>query len=137
MARVLVLDDDKLFGALMRRGLEQRGHEVVLAETGSAARERLANAEFDALVCDIILPDDSGLNVLRDARVSCPTLATIAISGGKAVSGKNVALDVWQLAQNVGVDAVVKKPIELISFVTTVEGALAKKSASIKQAKSS
>jgi hypothetical protein len=28
MARILVLDDDKLFGALMRRGLGQRAHEV-------------------------------------------------------------------------------------------------------------
>jgi DNA-binding response OmpR family regulator len=137
MARVLVLDDDKLFGALMRRGLEQRGHDVTLAETAAAARELLASNSFDALVCDIILPDDSGLHVLRDVREAYPALAAVAISGGKAASGKSVPLDVLNLAQTIGVDAVVKKPIELTSFVTTVEGALARKSASAKAVKSS
>jgi DNA-binding NtrC family response regulator len=133
MARVLVLDDDKLFGALMRRSLEHRGHEVVLAETAASARELLANESFDALVCDIILPDDSGLHVLRDIREAYPALATVAVSGGKA-GGKSVPFDVLNLAQTIGVDAVVKKPLELTSFVTTVEGALAKKSASARLA---
>jgi DNA-binding response OmpR family regulator len=135
MARILVLDDDKLFGALMRRALEQRGHDVVVAETAAAARELIASSEFDALVCDIILPDDSGLHVLRNVRESHPALATIAISGGKS-GGKSVPLDVLNLAQTIGVDAIVKKPIELTNFVTTVEGALARKGASTKQVKS-
>lgn len=123
MARVLVLDDDKLFGALMRRGLEQRGHDVKVAELAASAREALATGTFDALVCDITLPDENGLDVLRDVRAQYPDLATVAISGGKT------GTSVLELAQSAGVDATVKKPIELTSFVTTVEGALAKKNA--------
>ncbi len=118
MARVLVLDDDKLFGALMRRGLGQRTHEVTVTETASEARAALAAGPFDAMVCDLILPDENGLHLLREVCAAYPAMATIAISGGRTG-----AVDLLHLAQTVGVDAVVKKPLELHAFVTTVENA--------------
>jgi DNA-binding NtrC family response regulator len=124
MARILVLDDDKLFGALMRRALGQRAHEVTLAETAGEARTTLAAGQFDAMVCDIILPDENGLHLLRDVCSGYPAMATIAISGGH--SG---VVDLLHLAQTVGVDAVVKKPLELNSFVAIVEKALTAKQA--------
>jgi DNA-binding NtrC family response regulator len=124
MARVLVLDDDNLFSVLMRRALEQRAHAVTLAETAAAARTSLAVEAYDAMVCDIILPDENGLHLMRDIRAAYPAMALIAVSGGR--SG---AVDLLQLAQTVGVDGTVKKPIELTNFVTTVERALATKQA--------
>jgi DNA-binding NtrC family response regulator len=124
MARVLVLDDDKLFGVLMRRGLEHHAHAVTLAETAADARAALAAEPFDAMVCDVILPDENGLHLMRDIRAAYPAMALIAISGGKVG-----AVDLLQLAQTVGVDDIVKKPIELTKFVATVERAI-----SIKQA---
>ncbi len=130
MARVLVLDDDKLFGALMRRGLGQRSHEVTVTETATEARASLAAAPFDAMVCDLILPDENGLHLLREICAAYPAMATIAISGGRAG-----AVDLLHLAQTVGVDAVVKKPLELNSFVATVENAfVTKQAARAKQA---
>ena len=130
MARVLVLDDDKLFGALMRRGLGQRAHEVTLAETACEAREKLSTERFDGMVCDIILPDENGLHLLRDIGATYPDMAKIAISGGKSC-GKNSPVDLLHLAQTVGVDAVVKKPLELTSFVATVENAITAKQAAL------
>lgn len=132
MARVLVLDDDRLFGVLMRRGLEQHEHSVTLAETAADARAALSGEPFDAMVCDIILPDENGLHLMRDIRTAYPAMALIAISGGRGG-----AVDLLQLAQTVGVDAVVKKPIDLTNFVTTVERALAAKQARHLQAQSS
>jgi DNA-binding response OmpR family regulator len=125
MARILVLDDDKLFGALMRRALGQRAHDVTLAETAGDARTTLTAATFDAMVCDIILPDENGLHLLRDVCANYPAMATIAISGGRA----GMPVDLLHLARTVGVDAVVKKPLELASFVATVESALTAKQA--------
>lgn len=122
MARILVLDDDKLFGALMRRALGQHAHEVTLAETAGDARATLAEGTYDAMVCDIILPDENGLHLLRDVCANYPAMATIAISGGHGG-----VVDLLHLAQTVGVDAVAKKPLGLSSFVATVEGALAAK----------
>lgn len=128
MSRILVVDDDKLFSALMRRALEQRGHHIVLTEDAKTGRAALAAEEFDVIVCDIILPDENGLHVLRDVRANYPALATIAISGGKS-AGRRVHIDVLHLAQTMGTDAVVKKPFELTSFVSTVESTLQQKRA--------
>ena len=128
MARVLVVDDDKLFSALMRRALEQRGHHVVLTEDAKSGREALVAEEFDVIVCDIVLPDETGLHVLRDVRANYPAMATIAISGGKA-AGRSVHIDVLHLAQTLGTDSVVKKPFELSSFVANVEATYQKKRA--------
>ncbi|MBP6012802.1 MAG: response regulator [Alphaproteobacteria bacterium] len=133
MARVLVVDDDKLFSALMRRALEQRGHHIALTEDAKAGRAALAAEEFDVIVCDIVLPDENGLHVLRDVCANYPAIATIAISGGKA-AGRSVHVDVLHLAQTMGTDAVVKKPFELSSFVATVESTLQKKRTARSQA---
>ena len=126
MARVLVVDDDKLFGALMRRALEQRGHHVVVTEDAKSGRAALAAEEFDVIVCDIVLPDETGLHVLRDVHTNHPAMATIAISGGKS-AGRSVHIDVLHLAQTLGTDSVVKKPFELSAFVATVENTYARK----------
>ncbi|MBL9098551.1 MAG: response regulator transcription factor [Alphaproteobacteria bacterium] len=126
MPHVLVCDDDKLFAALMRRALQQRGHDVTVAEDAKSAREALAAGAFDVFVCDIVLPDENGLHVLRDARAAHPAMTLIAASGGKS-DGRSVHIDVLHLAETLGADAVVKKPFELSSFVATVEGALAKR----------
>jgi DNA-binding NtrC family response regulator len=132
MARVLVLDDDKLFGALMRRGLEQHAHAVTVTETAAGARAALAAETFDAMVCDIILPDENGLHLMRDILASYPHMALVATSGGRVG-----AVDLLQLAQTIGVDDIVKKPIELTKFVATVERALAVKQARQHRAQSS
>ncbi len=126
MARILVVDDDTLFSALMRRALEQRGHHVALAVDAKSGRESLNGEQFDALVCDILLPDETGLHILRDARKRTPGVALVAISGGRP-GGRGPHSNVLHLAQTLGVDAIVKKPFELSSFVATVEGAMTKK----------
>lgn len=125
MARILVIEDDALFAALMRRALEKRGHYVVSSTNAQDGRDCLQREEFDALVSDIVLPGESGLNVLRDARANAD-LALIAISGNSAGADK-ARLDVLQLAHSIGVDAIVRKPFELSNFVATVESAIAKK----------
>ena len=125
MSRILVIDDDALFSALMRRALENRGHYVVLSGDAKDGRGCLGREEFDAVVCDIILPGESGLSVLRELRTN-PRIALLAISGGKP-SGRGQSLDVLQLAQTLNIDAIVRKPFELTNFVATVESAITKK----------
>lgn len=120
MARILVVDDDPLFLAIMSRSLEDARHDVVTATDAAKATELFAKLEFDALVCDLVLPNQSGLQVIRDTRHSAPDLAIVAISGGKA-NGKPIHVDILKMAQLAGADAVVKKPFEVFDFVSTVE----------------
>ena len=123
MARILVVDDDPLFLTIMNRALEKAHHEVVTAADGAKAIALFLGGNFDCLVCDLVLPNLSGLQVIREARHHAPQTAIIAISGGKS-QGRSVHLDVLNVAQTAGANAVIKKPFVLSEFVATVERAL-------------
>jgi len=128
MAHILVVDADTLFSALVRRALEHKKHRVVLATDAKTGRDRLNAETFDALVCDIILPDETGLRVLHEARGANAAMALIAISGGRP-SGHQVPADVANLVHTFGVDAMVNKPCELSAVVATIEDAIERRHA--------
>lgn len=60
--RVLVIDDEPLLLKLMTRFLV--GHDVVTASSGQAAQHVLENDEdFDLILCDLMMPDQTGMEV--------------------------------------------------------------------------
>ncbi|HTE55954.1 MAG TPA: response regulator [Kofleriaceae bacterium] len=59
-ARVLVIDDDPMVVASLRRVL--RGHDLTPAGSGRQALGILAQREFDVILCDIIMPEMSGID---------------------------------------------------------------------------
>jgi DNA-binding response OmpR family regulator len=64
--RALVVEDDALTHATLRRVLETSGHEVEAVGTVAEAYARLGNSR--CIVLDLCLPDGSGLDVLRYVR---------------------------------------------------------------------
>ena len=64
--RVLVVEDDALTHATLRRVLERSGHPVEAVGTIAAAIPLLPRAE--CLVLDLALPDGSGIEILRRVR---------------------------------------------------------------------
>ncbi|HTA64138.1 MAG TPA: ATP-binding protein [Xanthomonadaceae bacterium] len=67
--RLLVADDLASNRAVMRRLLERAGHEVVFACNGEEALDALAANDLDAAILDLHMPDLSGLDVIKQARV--------------------------------------------------------------------
>jgi two-component system, LytTR family, response regulator len=65
--RVLIVDDEPLARARVRRLLDEIGGATVVGEAGSAAeaRERLAEVEADVLLLDIQMPGEDGFALLR------------------------------------------------------------------------
>lgn len=63
--RVLVVEDNSLNRLVLCDVLQRLGLVTEVAVDAQAARERLALGELDAMVCDMQLPDGSGLSVLR------------------------------------------------------------------------
>ncbi len=61
--RVLVVEDDQLVRTFIRFALERDGMEVVEAEAGGAALERLAAEPFDVVLADGLLPDMHGVQL--------------------------------------------------------------------------
>jgi DNA-binding response OmpR family regulator len=75
--RVLILEDDRELGDLLKRGLEEEGFEPSLATTGADALARVASSPPDALIIDIGLPDADGRDVcqaLRARGIAAPVL---------------------------------------------------------------
>jgi two-component system response regulator MprA len=68
--RVLVVDDDPDVREAVATALELEGHRVTIATDGLAALKRLAQAEFDAVVLDVLMPNLDGFEVCRRLRAS-------------------------------------------------------------------
>jgi two-component system response regulator MprA len=67
-ARILVVDDDPLLGAALRRPLAYEGFEVEVAASGEEALARAAEHSPDLVILDLLLPGIDGLAVCRQLR---------------------------------------------------------------------
>src|SRR4051812_36322763 len=79
--RVLVVEDDASLGRLVERSLRGYVGSVRLAQTGTDGIETASTGSFDAMACDISLPDMSGLEVIARVREAVPGLGIVAITG--------------------------------------------------------
>ncbi|MFM9863924.1 MAG: response regulator [Micropepsaceae bacterium] len=128
MARVLIIDDDELFIKLMVHALKQRGHEVEFALDGLAGCRMFSASQFDVVVCDIVMPEQEGVETIKIIRRARPDVGIIAISGGLSLS-HTTNIDVLHIAGQFGADTTLKKPFQLSELTTTVDGVLASRQA--------
>lgn len=68
MPRILVVDDDPHIREVVRFALEKAGHEVFVATDGRAALEAVERHPPDAIVLDVLMPEQDGLEVCRTLR---------------------------------------------------------------------
>jgi DNA-binding response OmpR family regulator len=79
--QVLVIEDEQKMAELLRRGLTEEGHNVVVARNGAEGLEMAQSFAFDVIVLDIMLPEVNGLTVarrLRESRNRTPVLMLTA-----------------------------------------------------------
>jgi two-component system, NtrC family, sensor kinase len=73
--RVLVVDDEESFLSLYQEVLHRRGFEVETAADGDAALARLAQADFDIILCDLRMPGLTGQETLERIQQFDPRIA--------------------------------------------------------------
>jgi len=79
--QILVVEDERRMADLLKQGLEEDGHSVVVSGRGPEALSIAQNHPFDAILLDVMLPGMSGLDVarrLRESRVQTPILMLTA-----------------------------------------------------------
>ena len=83
MSTLLVIDDEPIVRNLACRALREAGYTCVEADTALGALEQLQSdrLQLDGMVVDIRLPDMTGLNLVRLARVHRPGTPALFISG--------------------------------------------------------
>jgi two-component system copper resistance phosphate regulon response regulator CusR len=101
--RILIVEDDKPLRALLVRGLSEDGHIVDALPDGRDAAEYLLATGYDALILDINLPHEDGLQVLRRLRAQNVTTATILLTARDTTEDVIAGLDA-------GADDYLRKP---------------------------
>jgi DNA-binding response OmpR family regulator len=126
MARVLVIDDDRLFVKLMVHALERRGHEVAFAHDGDAGLRIFEGAHYDAVVCDIVMPEKEGVETIRLLRGARADVGIVAVSGGLNVGG-GADIDVLSFVRKLGADITLKKPFQMTTLCEAVDMAIGRR----------
>ena len=80
MSEVLLIDDDRELTDLLGLWLQQEGFSVRACHDGDSARQALHAPVPDAVILDVMLPDGSGLDLLRILRQELPDLPVLMLS---------------------------------------------------------
>ncbi len=96
VARILIVDGDKAVRCLTHRVLARAGHSALEAGTAAQARRELVSERFDLVLCDITLPDESGLVLVRQIVTELPDTAVVMVTetDEPAVASEAVSLGV-------------------------------------------
>lgn len=113
--RILMIEDNESNAYLARFLLERSGHVVELARTGAAGVAAARRGGFDAILLDLRLPDGNGCDFVADLRAADSRRVPVI-----AVSAHAMAAD-QQRARDVGCEAFIEKPIQVASFVASIE----------------
>lgn len=76
-----MIDDEALVRNYVRRALISRGWEISEADNGAAALALIGQKDFDAVICDLKMPDMRGEEVIKRIRALLPEMKIIAITG--------------------------------------------------------
>lgn len=116
-ARVLVVDDDPSFVALVERYLMLAGYHVDVAADGFDALAILAVTEPQVLLSDIGMPRVDGLDLTRAARARYPNLQVVLMTADPTVKSATSAVEL-------GACRYLAKPFEREDLVLAIERAV-------------
>jgi len=80
MSELLLIDDDRELCELLASWLAQEGFQIRACHDGRDARLALIEKTPDAVVLDVMLPDGSGLELLKQLRGDYPDLPVLMLS---------------------------------------------------------
>ena len=119
MARstILVIDDEPNILTTVRRALEIEGFKVEVASNGATGLSKVAEGDIDLVLLDVMMPGESGLEVLPKIRVASPETVVVMMSG-------NASIETAVQATKAGAHDFVEKPLSGDKLLLTVNNAL-------------
>lgn len=122
--RILVVDDVADNREILTRRLVKRGFEVVEADGGLSALERIEQESFDTILLDIMMPDLNGREVLTKLRTKYTAVELPVIM----VSAKSQSEDVVDCLDH-GANDYVTKPVDFLVALSRINAQIARKRA--------
>jgi two-component system OmpR family response regulator len=115
--RILLIEDDPMIGKGLTRGLGDQGMTVDWVRNGAEGSAALAHAEHALVLLDIGLPEMSGIEVLKTARMTGMAVPILVITARDSVDDRIAGLDL-------GADDYVVKPFELRELIARMRAVL-------------
>jgi two-component system OmpR family response regulator len=91
--RVLVVEDERKLATLIRRGLQEQGFAVDVADQGEDALWMAGSSEYDALVLDVMLPGIDGFEVCRRLRADGVWAPILMLTARDGIDDRVAGLD--------------------------------------------
>lgn len=114
--KILVIDDEPAVRYAVTRILETKGYEVSTAADGVRGMSQFHLWHPDLVVTDLIMPEQEGMQTIKQIRQADPAVKILAISGG----GRLVNVDFLQVARRLGADEILAKPFDSVELLSTV-----------------
>jgi len=105
VAMILLIDDDGFYRGVIRRILEDDGHQVIEALDGAEGLEMYRRYKPALVITDMRMPGVEGAEVIRTLRQMDRGARIIAVSG----AGTFYNVDFFQLAKEVGANVILRK----------------------------
>ncbi|HEV8261301.1 MAG TPA: adenylate/guanylate cyclase domain-containing protein [Burkholderiales bacterium] len=122
VARLLIVDDNKVNRLLLSRSVEMQGHRAALAENGRIALEMLRREPFDLLLLDIEMPEMDGFAVLEQLKAD-PQLRDLPVIVTSSLEG----LDNIVRCIGLGAEDYLPKPVNPVLLKARIGASLEKK----------
>lgn len=93
---VLVVDDDTRLRSLLGRFLEENNFKIFLAKDASEARQLMKEVKFDLLIVDVMMPNESGVELVEFIRTTSNVSIIMLTARGEAedrIKGLEVGAD--------------------------------------------
>ena len=115
--RVLVVEDERKLGELLRRGLGEEGYSTDLADRGEEALWMARAVAYDAIVLDVMLPGADGFEICRRLRSDGIWSPVLMLTARDAVDDRVSGLDA-------GADDYLVKPFALEELLARIRALL-------------
>jgi len=115
--KILVVDDESQARRLLVQILETAGYECMAVKGASQARQRLGEQHFDLLLCDVRMPGESGIDLIRHVAAAYQDTAIVMLTAVDDRDTSGTALDI-------GVYGYIIKPFRRAQILISIATAL-------------
>jgi DNA-binding response OmpR family regulator len=112
--RILLAEDDRNLGTLLRNYLAAKNYETTLFSTGRQALEAYSPGLFDLCILDIMMPEMDGISVAKTIRKADPAIPVIFLTA------KNLEEDIIEGFKS-GADDYITKPFSMEELLYRIE----------------